>query len=588
MAFISNKKNNIDVDNELLNIRITFAYLEMFIRYLFEENENIVSKRNKKNLQKLLEMIDYKTVYEREPNELYYYKALIIICNFTNNRHIDDPQVIYDYLTEEVPETNIPQKIINDIFNFLSSEEYNLYDKNRLQFITEYVESKLNYINIYKKIDPLQESINNLKSDNGKSTIECINELDLTISDLFHKMKQVKTDINGDMTEFDSTNEENAEEILDKVINEKKNPHSKLLTPWQSFNKMVGGGIEKGRCYLLFGLPKHFKSGSLLNIALGICKYNKGYKLKDPTKKPIVYYFTQENTVKETLERLLDYCNITDIDNLTGKEALDLINSFIQEESGIGFKFKYKPNKSINTSYLYELVDKSAEDGYEVICMVQDYTKRIRSSASYPDIRLELGEVVNDFCVFAKNYDIPIISAGQLNREAYRVLELYNSKNWSDVGKGLNASHIGESALMLENTDVGIIINREKYLPSNIIGDENDTEIDEKYYLSFKLLAGRGKDKNKGEDIKEYFAQPFVEDNNFRIKEDLYLDEPLSVDSIGSDLERLPSSSVISERISNLNNTISNGIVTGRRFQNSKIEINDNKEELFNNDLFVK
>lgn len=589
MAYLDNKGTKTESFNELINIRITLSYENMFVRYMFEENENLVSKRNKKNLEKLLDLINYEVVYNQEPTELYYFKTLKIICNFINKRHINDPQIIFDFLIDEVPENEIPEKIKIDIFENLNSEEYDTYDSNKLNFITEYIESKLNYIEIYKKIEPLQNSITNLKSDIGKSTIECINDLDYIISDLFHNMKKNKTDNNINSTEFDSNNIENAEEILDQTLNEFKNPKNKLLTPWQNFNNMIGGGLEKGRCYLLCGLPKQFKSGTLLNIALGVCRFNKGYKLKDPTKKPVVYYFTQENTVKETLQRLLAYCGINQLDNLSGSDALKLINDFIMRDTGIGFKFKYKPNKSVNTSYLYELVDKAAEEGDEVILMIQDYTKRIRSMVNYPDLRIELGEVVNDFTVFAKEYDIPIISAAQLNREAFRIMEMMNEKNIHDIGKKLNASHIGESALLLENTDVGIIINKETLKITDYGTGET---LNEENYLSFKLIAYRG-ERKPNEKVKEYFAQPFVPDNGFRILEDLNEDEPLSKDSIGSELESLSNCTTISNRMNTINNlasqeSIDNTLNSRRvsRRNSSGISISNTITEIDDSDLF--
>ena len=63
----------------------------------------------------------------------------------------------------------------------------------------------------------------------------------------------------------------------------------------------------------------------------------------------------------------------------------------LNDDSPIDIVIKYKANKSVDTSYLYTLVDDLEDDGYEVICLVQDHVKRIRSIYNSPDLRIELG-----------------------------------------------------------------------------------------------------------------------------------------------------------------------------------------------------
>ena len=155
--------------------------------------------------------------------------------------------------------------------------------------------------------------------------------------------------------------------------------------------------------------------------------------------------------------------------------------------------------------------------GEECICMIQDYTKRIKSVENNPDIRLELSNIVNEFSVFAKKMQIPLISAAQLNRNAMNIAENNLSSGKKDIGKNLGASNIGESALIIENTDVGVIINREF---------DKDTE---KLYLSFNLVVNRGEDI---QDAPKYFAQPF--ENGMRLQEDIDEEIPVGVERIGS------------------------------------------------------
>ncbi|QXN70225.1 putative DnaB-like replicative helicase [Bacillus phage vB_BspM_Internexus] len=103
-----------------------------------------------------------------------------------------------------------------------------------------------------------------------------------------------------------------------------------------------------------------------------------------------------------------------------------------------------------------------------------------------------------------------------MNREAYRILETSLEKGKSNIGKNLNASHIGESALMQENTDYGVIVNKEEFE-----GVE---------YLTFKLIASRAKKPSI-----TYFAHPFEKGNGLRLMDDIHLAKSLSEDKIGGD-----------------------------------------------------
>jgi len=333
--------------------------------------------------------------------------------------------------------------------------------------------------------------------------------------------------------------------VTDKVFNEflsrKRKGDYKLKSGYFALNKMLNGGFQGSRVYMLYGAPKSFKSGTLLNIAISICRYNSDLKerMKDPEKRPCVVYFTQENSQMETIERIAQCVfGDEDIRNWSSEKLKDGIKSYIFDVNGIDLKVIYKPCNSVTTSYLYTICDDLELDGEECICMIQDYVKRIRSTVKHPDLRIELGEIVNEFSVFAKEKNIPVITAGQLNREATRLIDNYSQANANNYTKSLNASHIGESLLMLENTDYGIIVNRERVKETNM------------EYVSFKLIASRAKNNDK--DF-EYFSQPIDINGGFRIEEDCdkSIDEMLAVKDIGSSLEGYKSPEEVEEVLNN-------------------------------------
>ena len=71
-------------------------------------------------------------------------------------------------------------------------------------------------------------------------------------------------------------------------------------------------------------------------------------------------------------------------------------------------------------------------------------TKRILPSRPTGDMRIDLGEVVNEFGALAKFYDIPVITAGQINREGAAIIETALQAGQEDFGKKLSANNIGE------------------------------------------------------------------------------------------------------------------------------------------------
>src|SRR5699024_10960484 len=305
---------------------------------------------------------------------------------------------------------------------------------------------------------------------------------------------------------------------------------------------MINGGFENGRVYSFFGTPKSFKSGTLLNMLMSVTLANKASDIQslDPNKKPVVYYLTMENSMSESLDRMYEYItgySMSESDQ-TPQECVNELIKYTYEKTGISLVVEYKKNNEVSTDYLYEVYENLADQGYQMIMMVQDYLKRIRASDHIEDLRIRLGEITNEFTVFAKEKEIPLVTAAQLNREAYRNVEKALSENKTDIAKQLDRSQIAESGMILENLDYGIIINREN------ARDESQDD-----HLSFKLIASRGK---MGEDRIEYFAQPF--DNSFKLSVDEGTPEIKGVESIGSNLEN----TMDSERAKNKMSTIAN------------------------------
>ena len=173
------------------------------------------------------------------------------------------------------------------------------------------------------------------------------------------------------------------------------------------------------------------------------------------------------------------------------------------------------PSGGVDTNYMYELVEELEDEGYETIAFIQDHLKKIRS-AMYKnvDLRIELGEVINEFKAFAIAKDIPVITCSHLNREACAKMEMAAQSSKADITRMLGKSNIGESMLILDNIDFGFMINVEYDANGN------------KYLCVWTQ-------KKRGYTPFDYVVLPF-ERNGIKLAEDFYLDTPLFKDTVGN------------------------------------------------------
>ena len=304
---------------------------------------------------------------------------------------------------------------------------------------------------------------------------------------------------------------------------------------------------------------KSFKSGVLLNIAISVCKYNKQVTLKDPRKQPVVVYFTQENDIKETLERI--YTHITGGDlataDITGDQLLKLIDDTISRETGISLKIVYKPSKSVTTDYLYDLYDDLNAEGKECIFMIQDYLGRMRSTINYQEARFELGAIVDEISIFSKECRIPVLTAAQLNRGEVDKRELMEVNKRSDIANAMSGSSVGESLMISQNLDCAIIVAREKVLTIN----EETNNSEQHNYVGFKLAMSRFRERQVSEEeakmdkfrMLKYFAIP-IEEGGFRIAEDFDTNEVKAIPSISEKYGNGTSAETV-EKITNVSNS---------------------------------
>lgn len=129
----------------------------------------------------------------------------------------------------------------------------------------------------------------------------------------------------------------------------------------------------------------------------------------------------------------------------------------------------------------------------------------------------------------ATEQDIPILTAQQLNREAFKSLEDAGSfEEKLRASDKLGASNIGESIDIIQNVDFAFIVNR---MQKRVVNDDGEVQYCDKY-LFLKLIACRTK-----QPTIISFKHRFEDGNDMKLIEDIGLAHPVST-STDADLIR--------------------------------------------------
>jgi len=506
MAKISeNKYNKLLEDrykNEGLQLKITPNILGLFCEYVLSNNASI-HRSGLVNLRNLLTIIDPTKSFENNPNLIDRYNFCLDVLKAKLDKN----------LTEK-------EYIISDVKGVLG-DKYNNLDINGIGEISTsnvlWVESEIipNYLNaslINNSILDLQRECAKYVTADPKDIPQYIENIYKQIDKIYIQKRRNQIDADDADSMFQLSK---FEDTTSAIWNNQKSTSYKLISGMQSLNHILGGGFEERRVYCFFGLPGDGKTITLLNLMYQIKKYNPKVQCKDPTKKPCIVLLTMENYINEEVQTL--YNIAVSSEDISERPLDDVIKAIANSDlfkdpegnpNPIDLFIKFKPINSVTTEYMYKLTEELNDDGYEVICMLQDYIMRIRSAdSSYnAEERVKLGNIINEFKNYAMYYSIPVITASQLNREAAKNIDIFRSAGqYDDMVNKISRANIAESSQLDFNLDAIIFIA--------------PCWEGEYKWLAFKLIKKRYKADILPEDT--IFFQPFVIGMNAKLVEDV-------------------------------------------------------------------
>lgn len=485
-----------------LPLNFDIGSLDLMCQFVLTENRNIRRGTyiNLRNLMELLDTDKYISDQDRYRRIIFIKKGL----EAKLEKGLQNPVAILKYINGGF--------VADDIIDISAFQNMS---NSEIDWVSETISNTLALTFLYEEVDNGIDLLTRFKAADSSNIAKLGNQIKDWVAYLNTMFRRAQ--VQSVTNEVFSLKPNQLFDKISEVQQELKSEYRKLITGMQGFNQLIGGGFENTRCYLFLGVAGVGKSLSLLNIAYQIKRYNKDFKPKDPTKIPCIVYLTMENTVTETIDRLFKMSTGLDMRDFDPEEAVRILTTsgelYLTDESPIDIIIKYQPNRSVDTGYLYTLTEDLEDEGYEVICMIQDHVKRIRSATNQQDIRLELGDVINEMKTFAILKDIPIITVSHLNREGARVVDASSTRTHSDLTRLLGRSNIGESMLMLDNADFCCIINKDFDSKGNT-------------YMVFKSIKERFK------TFRQYICQPFEVNNDMRLVEDLFLPTPAFRESL--------------------------------------------------------
>ena len=505
-------KNNIKQDRPddfKVPMKFDISMLNMFIGYIFKKNSSNITRKSLSLMHQLFGYIDER-VYSNDPQ-------LDARITFINNAL--DAIIVKGFENDDII-LNYCRSDTNDKYNadiIANIPRYTKINYEEIKFINNCVEDRLRHLYILTYKDQIYHTLEKLDSGDFRSYEEINTELINTCTCLINKSRSAKT---FDTRNVISLSDENFDNSFMDIVNNSRNPKRILHTGIRRLNELLSPGLIGGRTYIFLGTPGGFKSGMLLKIARDIKKYNKGVDAK-PGKRPTVLLLTMENSVDETVERLFNMVvSNEDIRNFTPTQALKRLKETgefkIEDINDVDIVIRYEANRSITTDDIYSMIDDMADAGQDVIALVFDYIKRIRPAERGKDEKEELKNITNELKTLATHYDIPVISAHQMNRDAAATVDAAMQANKADLAKFLGRSNVGSAWEVIENSDWVCILQLEK---------KRDTG---QYFLTFK----RVKIRYKNVSDNGFFHHPFELDNRMKLIDDINLAESLSEESL--------------------------------------------------------
>ena len=481
-----------------------------------------ISKSSIVNLGKLVDALDIKA-YAYSPDIVSRLKLLKYVSEARTTYGMQEPEIIRTYISNSFPDGQ-------DILNECPPLAMDTLNYSECNAISKIVDERLQFLYIFRYKDSIIESLNKFSKGGWTSYYETVQNVKAQLQNLLTNINTVGQSNAGVLRRLNIA-ADNYYDMVDLIVRKAKMPTAVLQTGIRQLNAILSPGFQAGRLYLILGLTGRFKSGTLLNIADQICKFNPQIRPVEDGKRKCVLFISNENTIEETYARLLDMYTPVDVD-ITRMSTDDAVR-FIKENGGYRFtdttgitiEFRYYRNLEMSTGDIYTIINELSDEGYQVIALILDYIARVLSVSNAQEERFRLANVAKELKAIATYFSIPVITAQQVNREGNGIIDAAMRDDKADLAKFLGTTAVAESYGLIFEADWVALVNLEK------------RRSDDQWFLTFNRLKIRGK---QDPTAVTYFNHPFVDTKRIRLETDVDKDRTYSVVSLANDLESIP------------------------------------------------
>lgn len=414
-----------DIKMEKLKIRFDIQMLNMIIAFLIKDS-TLRTRKTIQNIRKLFDAIDDEMYSDNvELESRIWIIRRIIDCILSEQ--FESTEYIQMYCKDRATD-EYTRELIDELPKFQIK-----YAESK--YLVKKIDSTLEYGYIATVRDVMTQLLSMIDLTDYLSYAAVSDDL-YRIATAIINIKRESKSIGADQT-F-SLNPEVFESVVTDAVTKLKDRNRIFRTGIQRLNTILAPGYLSKRLYTYLAFPGKGKSTILLKAALDIRRYNSDIKTKNPDKRPAVLMLTLENDIAETVERI--YNMSVDSDDIRNYRPKQVIKSMqeaghlkLTNDNNIDIIIKEYKNREISTEDIYTIINDLSDEGIEVITLIVDYMKRIRPAEPADSEKIELKNITNELKELAKFFDIPCITAQQLNRNGAAVIDAALQANKEDV-----------------------------------------------------------------------------------------------------------------------------------------------------------
>lgn len=309
-------------------------------------------------------------------------------------------------------------------------------------------------IQLFSNYDKLSNFVDCVGSGNFDTGDDIIEDYESTIKQLYLDLVEHRRTASIEAAASLDVLNDDYESITEQIITTYKQQRT-IPTGIDALDyEVLNGGFEPTRLYIFGGMSGSGKSTFLTNCIVNAALKNKRpsvvYGQEEEDEEKVFIYVTLENLLPESFLRF--YCCLFDKQISEAKKDIIedrkdikplIANRFAKLNTNVCMYFF--PATTISVVDIMSLIDEVNDKyGRKVVkALYVDYLDILKSDLKHDLYRIELGQLTLSLKVLAVEYNIPVITATQLNRSSYQITK----------AEDLNLDQVSESVKKIEHAD---------------------------------------------------------------------------------------------------------------------------------------